>query len=211
MIGFIKKDVAMIKSNFKLLGILIVVYTIMGLYGKMDISFILPFMSVVIMISTFSYDNFNKWEEYASTLPDGRRCCVKSKYITTLLMILITSIIVIILSFIISYINTKTINYEQTFVSMLGTVFGTLLVLSFMYPVIYKFGVEKARIGIFITVFGIVIIGDLLVKYINFTNIMKILNNMNEYILILLLILSCIIFIYVSYRISLKIHLHKEL
>ena len=59
MIGFIKKDLAMIKSNFKLLGILIIVYAIMGLMGKMDISFILPFMCVMIMISSFSYDNYN--------------------------------------------------------------------------------------------------------------------------------------------------------
>ena len=41
MIGFIKKDLAMIKSNFKTLGLLFVLYAIMGFYGEMDISFIL--------------------------------------------------------------------------------------------------------------------------------------------------------------------------
>ena len=50
MIGLIKKDLAMIKGNFKFLAIFIILYFILGLMGKMDISFILPFMSVIIII-----------------------------------------------------------------------------------------------------------------------------------------------------------------
>ncbi len=209
MIGFIKKDLAMIKSNFKLIGILIVVYAVMGLFDKMDISFILPFMSVMIMISSFSYDEYNKWDAYSISLPNGRKNSVKSKYITTILMILLVSIITVIISFLISYINTKTINYEQILVTMFGTVFGTLLVLTFMYPIIYKFGVEKARIGIFLLVFGIVIIGSLLVNYINLSNILKSLVFLEDYLIIILIILT-IIMVYVSYKISKKIFSKKE-
>ena len=74
MLGFMMKDLAVIRSNFKLLAILIIVYAVMGLTGEMDISFILPFMSVVVMISSFSYDEFNKWDSYAATFPGGRKC-----------------------------------------------------------------------------------------------------------------------------------------
>ena len=209
MIGFIKKDLAMIKSNFKLLGILIIVYTIMGLMDKMDISFILPFMCVMIMISSFSYDNYNKWDAYSISLPNGRKNSVKSKYITTILMTLVVSIITIILSFIISYVNTQTINYEQILVTMFGTIFGTLLVLTFMYPIIYKFGVEKARIGIFLLVFGIVIIGSLLANFVNLSNGLKFLAFLEDYLIIILIIIT-IIMVYISYKISLKIFSKKE-
>ncbi len=209
MIGFIKKDLAMIKSNFKILGVLIIVYAIMGLMNKMDISFILPFMCVMIMISSFSYDNYNKWDAYAISLPNGRKNSVKSKYITTILMTFIVSIITIILSFIISYINTKNINYEQTLVTMFGTIFGTLLVLTIMYPIIYKFGVEKARIGIFLLVFGIVIIGSVLINYIDLSNILKSLAFLENYLMIILIIIA-IIMVYVSYKISAKIFNKKE-
>ena len=209
MIGFIKKDLAMIKSNFKLLGVLIVIYAIMGLMNKMDISFILPFMCVMIMISSFSYDNYNKWDAYSISLPNGRKNSVKSKYITTILMTLIVSIITTILSFIISYVNTQTINYEQILVTIFGTIFGTLLVLTIMYPIIYKFGVEKARIGIFILVFGIVIIGSLLATYVDLSNILKVLTILEDY-LIIILIMIAIIMVYVSYLISLHINLKKE-
>ncbi len=209
MLGFIKKDFAMIKSNFKLIGILIVVYTVMGLFEEIDISFILPFISVMIMISTFSYDNYNKWDAYSISLPDGRKNSVKSKYVATILMILIISIITIILSFIISYINTKTINYEEILISMLGTIFGTLLVLTFMYPVIYKFGVEKARIGIFVTIFGLAIIGGLLSKYIDISFITKLLSFLEDYLIIILIAVT-IIMVYISYKISEKIFSKKE-
>ena len=209
MIGFIKKDLAMIKSNFKLLGGLIVLYAIMGLMEKMDISFILPFMCVMIMISSFSYDNYNKWDAYSISLPNGRKNSVKSKYITTILMTLIVSIITIVLSFVISYINTKTINYEQILVTMFGTVFGTLLVLTVMYPIIYKFGVEKARIGIFLLVFGIVIIGSLLASYMDLSYVLKSLAFLEDY-LILILIIVTIVMVYGSYKISEKIFSKKE-
>ncbi len=209
MLGFIKKDLAMIKSNFKLLEILIVIYTLMGICGEMDISFILPFMSVMIMISTFSYDNYNKWDAYAISLPDGRKNSVRSKYVATILMVFIVSIITLLLSFIISYINTKTINYEQILISLLGTIFATLLVLTFMYPIIYKFGVEKARIGIFIIVFVMIIIGSFLAQYLDMTFIGKSLSFLENYLVIILIIIT-IIMVYLSYKISQKIFMKKE-
>ncbi len=209
MIGFIKKDLVVVKSNFKLLGILMVVYTFMALLGKMDLSFIMPFVSVMLMISTFSYDTYNKWDAYSVTLPDGRKNSVKSKYITTIILILTVSIITIILSFIISYINTKTINYEQILSSSVGTIFGTLLVLTIMYPIIYKFGIEKGRIAIFLIVFGIIIIGGFLIKYINLSFLTSTLSFLKNY-LILIIILITIIMVYASYKISIRIFNKKE-
>ncbi len=209
MIGFIKKDLAMIKSNFKLLGILIIVYAIMGFSGEMNISFILPFMSVMIMISTFSYDNYNKWDAYSISLPDGRKNSVKAKYVATILLILIVAVITLILSFIISYINTKTIDYEQILVSMLGTIFGTLLVLTFMYPIIYKFGIEKARIAIFLIVFGVAIVGGFILQYIDLSFIGNSLSFLENYLVIILIVVT-VVMVYISYKISEKIFSKKE-
>ena len=124
-------------------------------------------------------------------------------------MILITAIITTILAFIISYINTKNINYAQILTSMFGAVFGTFLVLAFMYPIIYKLGVEKARIAIFILVFGIVIIGSLLASYIDLANILKPFAFLEDYLIVILIVIT-ILMIYVSYKISEKIFSKKE-
>ena len=209
MIGFIKKDIALIKSSIKLLGVLIIIYAVMAFIGEMDISFILPFMSIVIMISTFSYDSFNKWDAYSISLPDGKRNNVKAKYIVTLVMILIVSLITTILSCIISYNNMKIIDFEQIMISTLSMIFSTLLVLSFMYPVIYKFGVEKARIGIFITVFVVAIICSLISNFLDLSTIIKTLSFIENYI-VTILIISSIAMVFISYKISETIFRNKE-
>ncbi len=208
MIGFIEKDIAMVKSNFKLLAVLIVVYAIMGFMNKMDISFILPFMCVMIMISSFSYDHYNQWDAYSISLPNGRKNSVKAKYVTTLLMTLVVSIITTILSFIISYVNTQTINYEQILVTMFGSIFGTLLVLTVMYPIIYKFGVEKARIGIFLLVFGIVILGSIFLRYLDVLPILESLSFLENYLLVILIVIA-VMMIGLSYKISERIFLKR--
>ncbi len=207
MIGFIIKDLAMIKSNFKLLGLLIIVYLFLGLSGEMDISFILPFMSVMIMISTFSYDSYNKWDAYAVTLPNGRKNSVKAKYLATFIIIILMTVITTLSAFLITYIKTKTLNYPDIILNMLGTAIGILVVEALMYPFIYKFGLEKARIGIFIVVFGIVIFGGFILNYVDIPDIS--LNFLENYWPIILIVIISLM-LYLSYRISLRINLKKE-
>ncbi len=209
MFGFMMKDLAMIKSNFKLLAILIIVYALMGLSDGMDISFVLPFMSVMIMISSFSYDEFNKWDSYAATFPGGRKDSVRAKYLATILMMVIITIITTILSFIIAYNKTKTFDYEYTFLTTLGNIFGTILVLSFMYPIIYKLGIEKARIAILVIVFGIVILGGVLINYIDLSTALNSLAFLENYWGLIISILGFIL-LYGSYRLSLHFQLNKE-
>lgn len=209
MLGFIKKDLFMIKNNIKVLLIIFVIYGIMACEGQTDLSFMLPFMSVMLMMSTFSYDGFNKWDAYAATLPNGRKNSVRAKYLATLLVIAISSIITTILSFVISYIRTGMIDYEYTLMTMFGCLFATVILESFMYPANYKFGVEKARIGIFIIVFGIAIIGGFVFKYIDIEAITKYFEFLNDYWLIILPLIM-ILMLYTSYKISERIYLKKE-
>lgn len=209
MLGLIKKDLLMIKSNIKILIILLFVYGFMAIEGEIDLSFLIPFISVMIMMSTFSYDTFNKWDAYAVTLPKGRKNSVKAKYLATLLLIFTSTMIITILSLVISYIRTKDIMLMDNLSLMLGSLFATVLIQSFMYPTIYKFGVEKARIGIFVVVFAVVMISGLLSHYINTESLKKVLSFMDNYFIIILPVLM-ILMIYISYKISERIFLKKE-
>ena len=209
MLGFIKKDLFMIKSNLKFLIILLVIYGVMAYQGQMDLSFLLPFMSVVLMMTTFNYDAYNKWDAYAITLPNGRRNSVRSKYLSTILILSLATIIVTILSFLITYARTKTIDYEYILMTMFGCFFATTILESFMYPTIYKFGVEKARIGIFVIVFGIAIIGGFIAKYIDLSALANMLDSLGNYWIIIFPIIM-ILLLYVSYKISERIYMKKE-
>ena len=162
MLGLIKKDFLMLKGNFKTWLILLFVYIVMAFQELMSLTFLLPFMCVVTMLSTFSYDSYNKWDAYVCSLPDGRKNSVRAKYIATLLLIFVTVLITTILTIIIGYYRTNAVNLESIVESIFGAIFATTLLQSIMYPTIYKFGVEKARIVIFIVVFGFALIGGVL-------------------------------------------------
>ncbi len=210
MLGFIKKDIAMIKSNFKILFILFIFYGVMAYNDGMDISFILPFICVMIMISTFSYDEYNHWDAYTIALPNGRENSVKAKYLATIIMILVTTLITILLTFLLTYIKKQPIDIEEILVTTLGGIFGTFLVLAVMYPIIYKLGIEKARIVIFVIVIGIAFIGGLIFNLnIDFSFIGKAFNFLEKY-LVAIIIAIAVVMVYISYKISKKIYLNKE-
>ncbi len=209
MKGLIKKDLFMIRSNCKILLILFIVYLIMTIEGNDFAMFLLPFMSIMLMISTFSYDSYNKWTSYAITLPNGREKSVRAKYLATLLIALVTTIFTLILLIAVSYFKTNTINMEEILENMLGMLFGIFVIQAFMYPSIYKFGVEKARIGIFILVFGVAIIGGVLSKLFDFSKIADMFKFLNQYSLIVIP-LAMFGLLYLSYKVSEKIYQKKE-
>ena len=206
MLGFIKKDLLTIKSNLKILLVIFVVFAIMAFNGDMSISFLPPYMSVMIMMSTFSYDAYNKWDSYASTLPNGRKNIVTSKYLSTIILILCTTFIVFILGILCSTLN----NVKIDFLELFATIFATILCEAIMYPIIFKFGIEKARIGIFALIFGIILLGELLINYINVGKVLNSLSFFNNWWIIIFPLLV-IIMLFSSYLISLKIYMKKEL
>ena len=210
MLGFIKKDLLMVKSNMKIFIILLLIYVVLAFQGQMDLSFLLPFMSVMVMLSTFSYDSYNKWDAYAATFPNGRKNSVKGKYIATLILIFITTIAITLLSFLIPYLSKSAINYETIIGSLVGNLFATILLLSFIYPAMYKFGPEKARIVLMVIIFCIAIIGGFFIKYIDLSSIVNMLDNIDKY-LIAILPISMILMLYISYKISERIYLKKEI
>ena len=209
MLGLIKKDFLMLKGNFKTWLILLFVYIVMAFQELMSLTFLLPFMCVVTMLSTFSYDIYNKWDAYVCSLPDGRKNSVRAKYIATILLILVTVLITTILTIIIGYYRTKTINLESMGETIIGAIFATTLLQSIMYPAIYKFGVEKARIVIFIVVFGFALIGGVLSKYIDFESIIQGLTFLENYTMIIIPIVI-VVMLYISYKISESIYIRKE-
>ncbi len=205
MLGFIKKDLLIVKRTLKTFLVIFIFYAILAYTGDLDLSFLLPFLSVLVMMSSFSYDAFNKWDSYALTLPKGRDNVVKAKYIVTLILILITSLLVILLYSIISFIKKEPIDINMILSNFVGNIIGTILVECVMYPIIFKWGIEKARIAI-LGIVAIFVVGlGLLISKIDKTT----LNILFDYIFKFWYIFIAIIFI-ISLLISIKIYSQKE-
>lgn len=209
MIGLIKKDLLMTIGNLKTLGIIFVAFTLMAINGNGNLVFVPALISIMTMITTFSYDEYNKSDAYISTLPKGKRNAVRSKYISTLIIALSSLILTFLMSIIIE-LTKNHIEVEGIVSSTVGCGVGVILFQSVSYPFIYKYGVEKGRIAIFVGIFAVSIIASVLMKngISNSVpeNVITILNN--YWIMIIPIVMVTVLWI--SYKISEHIYIKKE-
>lgn len=209
MTGLIKKDLFLMKSNLKLILIIFVVFTISSINQESNNLYFMPaLVSTMLFMSTFSYDEYNKWNTYATALPTGREKIVIAKYLVTLLLNIVVFIITIVLSLIVGKIE-ENLNVEEVFQTIAGILVATIIIQSIIYPLIYKFGVEKGRIWLFVGIFGISTILGILITKVNFTLSPAIINFFNDYYL-LLIPLFTFICLSISYNVSKNIYLKKE-
>ena len=209
MLGFIKKDLLVMKNNLKYFLLMILVFALF-LRESNIIYFIPIFISIMIFITTFSYDDYNKWNTYAITLPLSREKIVLAKYLTSLLLMVGTVLITFLLSFVIDTIN-HSFDFDEVFPMIFGGLFALVLLQTFMYPLIYKFGTEKGRIGLFVGVFAVSgLVGYLVNRVkIDTTALTGFIQFFNQYGILLLSIVMVILFVG-SYFVSKRIYLKKE-
>ena len=166
MKGFIVKDLLIVKENLKASLIILGVYLLLFIGNPSNLSFLPPFMSFYLMLSTFSYDELNKWESYAFSFPNGRRNIVLSKYISTFILTLISYSLIFILSIGLS-LYLHNLNLGEMFITFLANMASIIFLLSIIYPIIFKFGIEKARIAILGLIVGFVLIVTFFGKLLN--------------------------------------------
>ncbi len=208
MYGLIKKDLLMIKQNLKILMLVFIIFLGMTIINESDMTFILPFMAVMISISTFSYDNYNKWDAYAVTLPNGRKNVVRAKYISTLVFVIMSFIISIISLFIMNKCGIN-IDLNLAILELIGCLFGIFLIMIIMFPIMYKFGVEKGRIALFIITFGVTGLVVLLSKNIHINISKNIVDFVKNYYRIFVPMATCLLML-ISYKISERFYAKKE-
>ncbi len=209
MLGLIKKDLLLIKANLKSMIIIFVIYIMLAFQGTFDVTFIIPIIGIMLFISTFSYDDFNNWNSYAVTLPNGRKNVVRAKYIVSIILMIILAVVAFFIGIGISYIKTNSINLDEIISSLMGTMLSSVIIISLLYPIVFKFGATNGRIILFAVVFGIAGIGTLIAQFIDMTPIINIINKLDNYLLIAIPIIY-IILLGISYLISSKIYQNKE-
>ncbi len=208
MKGLIVKDLLLIKENWKQLLIFVLIFIVIGLEGNQILTFVPVFLSLMVLLSTFSYDDYNKWNSYAVTLPNGRKNIVRAKYIASICLsafaILFTYLLITI-----SGMMNHHLNLEETAVTLLGCWSAVVLLQSFMYPLIFKVGLEKGRIFLFVFFIGVSALLGLVFQNIKISLPVEVISFLNHYLVIILPFVM-IILLYISYKISEKIVQKKE-
>lgn len=218
MIGLIIKDMLYIKSIWKNLLVMFAASFLIsfGIGNYMPSICILPLMLLTSGITTFQMDEFYNSESFTLSLPMSRLKVVTSKYLFTLIMMIISTYIGLVIYAIIHF--TIHPGYNGLNIDMIKELImlesAGLLVDSIFYPVIYKFGCDKSRFVLMSIVLLLLGVGSILSVYIHifdntfidFKNIIQFIEQHGVYILSgLVVICTCI-----SYLLSNLFFRHKD-
>lgn len=153
MKGLLLKDFYMLSKYCRAFALLILVFCVAGAFGSMN-TFMLFYPCIItgmLPVTLISYDEREKWAEFAQTLPYTRAQLVSSKYIVGLIM----ESAVLLLTML-----AQTVRMLQCGSFTAGEVMGlfsmmlpvALIPASILLPFIFKFGSEKGRIAYYIIV-----------------------------------------------------------
>ena len=214
MKGLILKDFLNLKKYIRTLFGIIALYAVIFIpQGNANfLEGMVVILCAMAVVTSIGYDDLAKWDKYALTMPITRKDVVMSKYIFTIIFIIIGSILSLLISIVASTIlNNLDIELllEIDAISIaLGILFTGILI-----PLIYKFGIERSRI-IIIGIFAIpTIVSFAGVSILNYFGVPKPSEAFIERIVIILPYIIpeiAILILVISYFITLNIYNKKD-
>lgn len=214
--GLILKDLLELKTYKKnfLLSIIIYMFIIVFNKNEMEMPLIattmIMFLCSIYAIATFNYDEKHQTDKYVLTFGVTRKDVIISKYILHFLGIAVGAVIGIIIVIALYLTNMiKEIDFAEYFISLLTSIYALNLLGNIQIPFIYKYGAEKGRLQIYIVM--MIMISIICLLAFCFPKIsLDFLTSIEAYIPIILVLLI-IINTYISYRISKKFYIKKDL
>ena len=148
MKGLLVKDFSYIFKDIKILLFMLGFYLVLFISTGAEpsaVSGMIMMVLIIMVTSSFTYDDSNNWNIYALTMPVNREDIVFSKYILVFSSFLAGIILSLAVTIIVNSINGIYGIVNTLYVSLgIGSFF--LLHSFIMFPVIFKYGEEKTRI-----------------------------------------------------------------
>lgn len=158
MSGLLLKELQIMKGTWKTYLFLLLFYAVFSFVGNP--TFFASMVAVILMmlpLSSVAADEQARWDIYAATLPNGRRAVVRAKYQFSFLTLGAAFVLSCLVSFLVVVLGRASGNeYLDFVVTSLVSVAVGLLANLILYPLLFKYGSQKARIVMGL-VFGIVI------------------------------------------------------
>jgi hypothetical protein len=136
------------------------IFIAIGLYFLLtgvDMSFALIFtmmMAAIFSTSSISYDAFDNGMAFLMTLPINKKTYVISKYILSVLVVLVMGGAIVLCAVIGSNMGLEHLNMTDLKGALVVAAIFATVMLAFMIPIYIIFGGEKARVAI-VAVYGI--------------------------------------------------------
>ena len=165
MKGLLIKDFLLLRSYGKSLLLMFLLFLIIGATsGPAFIVGIVMIESVMLAVSTFSYDDMAKWNSYMLAMPVSRKTAVREKYALAFLLI---GIVLSIAAGIAAGALRGNIDLKEVAATVGGCFIAACLYVSVMIPMTYRFGAEKMRfllLAVFFVLFFVVFGGYVFLK-----------------------------------------------
>lgn len=210
MINLLKKDlVACFKTDIKTIVKLIVGLIIFSfILFPISVIMIPLFISYIFILRSFYLDELNKCDYFFNSLPIEKEDIVYSKYLLAMIVIMI--------SLIFTFLYSKIMNYMWGFNnfnidSILSILNIILLLISILFPIIFKYGYRKSYVLI-----NLIIAVVIIVSMFSFmggsteSNTTETVSNLRDNSLIIKTGISMILYL-ISMNISNKIYTKKEI
>ena len=157
MKGLIWKDLYVMKSMGRSYLLMFGVFGVLSLMGVYDglsfVSFLVVMMLIMMPINTFAYDEQAKWDLFAVATPAGKKGVVAGKYLFTAMLLVLALVLCCALQAGMYFFD---VHGADTLTEMLATavvtVSGGAVLNAILLPLLFKFGTQKSRVFLMITV-----------------------------------------------------------
>lgn len=210
MKGLLYKDFYCLKQNMKYIFAILLLYGFIFIpQGNNGIMGVVVIIFPMLVITTLSYDHAGKWDRFALTMPITRKMLVRSKYILFLIMLLFGMLIGVIFSAA-GILFGKNFDVMEIMVEIMAVAVAALWLGAVLLPLIYRFGVERARLFLMLL---FVLLGSGIMIFVSIAKKASLPNfTPQQLALIIGVFLASSIAAYaLSYLISVKIYQKKEL
>lgn len=210
MAGLFEKDIRILMQRKKALLLFLALSVFIG-YSQ-DGTFILSYLPM-LMIGTISYDEYDNGYRFLMTLPIDSKVYVSEKYIFCIAGTLVSCIAATLIYLTSQALKGINVNIESSISDILAAPLIMLLFVAIILPLQIKYGAEKSRVTLLVVVGIIAALIFVFKKIVNFETLMNILHYFDQiadWIIILIGIMSVLIALLVSYLISYNIMKNKE-
>lgn len=161
MKGLLIKDYIGMKETLRVSLLTIILFIAIGIVSNnpMYVIMMIMIMGMNQTMTSMSYDQVSNWNEYSLTMPIKRGELVLSKYIFTLLNTIGSTLLSLLIVFLSIY-KRSDMSIVELLVSHYAIFAMVILISSTIIPIVFKKGIEQARMAILgVTLLPMAIIG----------------------------------------------------
>lgn len=208
MKGLLLKDTYLMAKVSRMFLVLVLMFLAFWTYEGENLFFLsYPFfLSTMVPMTLISYDERDKWDVFAGTLPYSRAQMVSSKYLLGICL----GVLVFAIASLVLVICRGAAGFWETFPLLPVLLSVGLVAAGLLYPFIFWLGSEKGRVFYYVII-GVVCGGSALLQFVDVASLANLLPGGNLPAVVLTAVLAGAAVYAASWLVSIRLYTRREL